>query len=135
MESAAAAHRHAHAARVPGEVDRRLAGGVAPADHQHVLVAEALGVGRHGRVVETRAAIALAASGTASSRHRAPVAISTVRPSTYWPSSRSTRTRPSGPSVSSTARWKLDRTASKRRACSVAARVSSAPEMPVGKPR
>ena len=44
---------------------------------------------------------------------------------TCWPSSRSTRTRPSGPSASSTARWKLDSTASKRRACSVALRVSS----------
>ena len=40
-----------------------------------------------------------------------------------------------GPVGELDARWKLDRTASKRRACSVALRVSSAPEMPVGKPR
>ena len=64
-----------------------------------------------------------------SSRQRAPVAITTDRASTCWPSSRSTRTRPSGPSASSTTRWKLDSTASKRRACSVALRVSSVPEI------
>ena len=42
---------------------------------------------------------------------------------------------PSVPSASSTALWKLESTASKRRACSVALRVSSVPEIPLGKPR
>ena len=126
---------HAHAARVAGEVHRRLAGGVAAADDDDVLVAVALGVGRHRRVVERRRPGSARRSGRSSSRQRAPVAITTVRASTCWPSSRSTRTSPSGPSASSTARWKLDSTASKRRACSVAARVRSVPEIPLGKPR
>src|SRR5215211_7325718 len=67
-----------------------------------------------------------------SVRQRAPVATTTVRASACWPSSRSMRTRPSAPRASSTARWKLERTASKRRACSVALRVSSLPEIPAG---
>ena len=109
---------------------RRLAGRVAAADDDHVLVAAALGVGRpsprgrrrrRGSGRRPRPAARASARRSPSRRERA---------STCWPSSRSTRTRPSGPSASSTARWKLESTASKRRACSVALRVSSLPEIP-----
>ena len=89
----------------------------------------------HGGVVDAGAGEALDVVRARASRQRAPVATTTVRASACWPSSRSTRTSPSGPRASSTARWKLDSTASKRRACSVALRVRSVPEMPVGKPR
>ena len=58
-----AAHHDAHAAGTRREVDRRLPRRVAAADDDHVLVAAALGVRRHGRVVDPRAAEAIDALG------------------------------------------------------------------------
>ena len=61
------------------QVRRGLAGRVAPADHDDVLVAEALGVGRHGRVVEAGPAVAvgvgdreLAPAGARRDQHGPP---------------------------------------------------------------
>ena len=58
-----AADDDAHAARPRREVDRRLPRRVAAADDDHVLVAAALGVGRHRRVVDAGAAEAVDALG------------------------------------------------------------------------
>ena len=47
-----AAHEHRHAAGVRGEVDRRLAGRVGAADHDHVLVRARARLGQRGAVVD-----------------------------------------------------------------------------------
>ena len=103
-----------------------LPGGVAAADHEHVLVAVALLVGRHRGVVEAGAAVALDARGSAA---RASALRSPSRACAPARAGRRRDRRAPGPRGRRRARRRggsSRSTASKRRACSVAARVRSA---------